>query len=233
MRLLRASSALLLVLLAACGGQPEAEPRPSDGVTLLAMLATPEDAGTRELRAGRVGEARALLESVLASDPDRVAALNDLAVSYYVEERLGAARQLYEEVLTRGGPREQQVALVNLGELYALDGSLAAARAHLEAARAIDPVRPEPAYALALLADARGQQAAAQAALREAMQKDESGAARRDLAFAYPEARLHLEALLADAGGDASGAEARWRALSAGRFPVLALAARRHLGEAP
>jgi Flp pilus assembly protein TadD len=231
MRLLQAS--LALMLLAACGGEIDASPRRSDGVPLLAVLAAPEGAGTRELRAGRVSEARLLLESALTDDPDRVAALNDLAVSYYLEERVGAARQLYEEVLARGGPREQIAALVNLAELYALDDFTAAATAHIDAARAIDPARPEPSYALAMLADASGDDARAQAALREALQKDEGGAARHELAFAYPEERLHLEALVAEAVGDAAGAEGRWRALAEGRFPALADAARRHLAEAP
>jgi len=231
MRLLLAS--LALILLAACGGEMDASPRRSDGVPLLAMLAAPDGAGTRELKAGRVSDARALLESSLTDDPDRVAALNDLAVSYYLEERVGAARQLYEEVLARGGAREQLAALVNLAELYALDGSAAAASAHLDAARAIDPARPEPIYALATLADASGDEVRAQALLREALQRDEGGAARRDLAFAYPEERLHLEALVAEAAGDVAGAEERWRALVAGRFPALAAAARRHLAEAP
>jgi len=133
--------------------------------------------------------------------------------------------------VNRGGPREQQAALVNLAELYAVDGYLNAAQAYLGSARAIDPSRPGPAYAAALLADARGDRAGAVAAARMAMRADEGGAARRAFAFAYPEERIHLEALVAEASGDLAVAEARWRELRAGRFPVLAQAAQRHLEE--
>ncbi len=219
-----------LALLAACGGTIDA-PRQAQSTPLLAALASPEAPGTRALRAGRVGEARSSLEAALASDPDRMGDLNDLAVSYALQERFDAARQLLEEVLVRGAPREQQAALGNLGELYALDGYLPAAQAHLEAARAMDPAQPGPHYALAALADARGDRPGAQAALRDALRLDEGGAVRRELTFLHPEERVHLEALVAGATGDAATADARWRELRAGRFPALAAAAQRHLEE--
>ena len=230
MRALRLTPALLLVL-AACGGQPEAAPRRSDGMPLLAVLAAPSAPAMRDLRGGRPSEARAQLEEVLAKDPYGMAALNDLGVSYSMEERFDAARQLLEEVLARGSPHEQQAALVNLGELYALDGYSSAAEAYLTSARAVDPTRPEPLYALALLADARGDRAAALASLREALEADRGALARRDLAFLYPEERLHFEALLAEASGDSVIASARWRELARGRFPTLTQAAQRWLEE--
>jgi Flp pilus assembly protein TadD len=199
---------------------------------LLAVLAAPSAPATREdLKGGRSSEARAQLEDELAKDPDGMAALNDLGVSYSMEERFEAARQLLEEVLARGGPREQQAALVNLGEIYALDGYSRAAEAYLTSARAVDPARPAPAYALALLADARGDRPAALATLREALDADHGALARRDLAFLYPEERLHFEALLAEASGDVATAGARWRELARGRFPALAQAAQRWLEE--
>ncbi|HEX9290146.1 MAG TPA: tetratricopeptide repeat protein [Anaeromyxobacteraceae bacterium] len=232
MHLLRATPAMLVATLAACGGELEAaSPRRAESAPLLAALADPAGPATGDLRSGRLPAARARLEASLASDPDTIAALNDLAVSYSMEERFDAARQLLDEVLTRGGAREQQAALVNLGELYAVDGYLTAAHAHLASAKAIDASRPEPAYALALLADARGDRAGAAAALREALESDRSGAARRELAFLYPEERLHLDALVADAMGDATTADARWRELARGRFQALAQAAQRHLEE--
>ena len=49
------------------------------------------------------------------------------------------------------------------------------------------------------------------------------------IAYAHPEERVHLEALLAEHSADASGAAAKWRSLAAGRFPALAAAAERHL----
>lgn len=231
MRLLRASPAIFLAL-AACGGAVDTMPRRVDGAPTTAALSTPSGPGATSLRSGRLAEARATLEATLASNPDGLGALNDLAVSYAMEERFDAARQLLEEVLARGGPRDQQSALVNLAELYAIDGYVTAAATYLASAKAIDASRAEPSYALALLADARGDRAGTAAAIRDALEADRSGAARRALAFVYPEERTHLEALVAEASGDGAGAEARWRELARGRFPALALAAQRRL-EAP
>ncbi|HZY05218.1 MAG TPA: tetratricopeptide repeat protein [Anaeromyxobacteraceae bacterium] len=218
--------------LAACGGQVEATPRAGRGepTPVLGTLAS-SGPGTAELRAGDLPAARAAFESALGADPDRVAPLNDLAVSYYLDGRFEAARRLLDEVVARGGAREQQAALVNLGELYALEGYVSAAHAHLESARGIDASRAEPLYALAMLADARGERAQAAATLREALRLDESGAARAALTFVHPEERLHLEALVAEVQGDRELAAARWRELRAGRFAALATAAARHLEE--
>jgi Tfp pilus assembly protein PilF len=229
MQPMRANTLFVLALLAGCGGQVEAQPRRSGGAPIAAALAAPAGIAARDLRSGRLSDARAALEGALDRDPDGMAALNDLAVTYSAEERFDAARHLFEEVLARGAPRDQQSALLNLGELYAIDGYLNAADAHLTSARAVDPSRAEPCYALALLADARGDRAGATAALRDALELDRSGAARRALAFLYPEERLHLEALVAEGTGDSATAEARWRELARGRFPALAQAAQRHL----
>ncbi len=230
MRALRLTPAILLVL-AACGGQPEAVPRRSDGMPLVGMLAAPSAPAVRDLRSGRFSEARAQLEEALSRNPEGMAALNDLAVSYAMEERFDAARHLFEEVAARGTPREQQAALVNLGEIYALDGYSSAAEAYLTSAKAVDPSRPEPSYALALLADARGDRASSLSAVREALESDRGALARRDLAFLYPEERLHFEALLAEASGDVVTAMARWRELARGHFPALAQLAQRRLEE--
>ena len=218
--------------LAACGGQVEATPRAGRGepTPVLATLAS-SGGGIAELRAGDLAAARAVFESALGADPERIAPLNDLAVSYYLEGRLDIARRLLDEVVARGGAREQQAALVNLGELYALEGYVSAARAHFESARDIDAGRAEPLYALAMLSDTRGDRVQALATLREALRLDEVGAARAALTFVYPEERLHLEALTAEVTGDRDLAAARWRELKAGRFAALAAAAARHLEE--
>ena len=133
--------------------------------------------------------------------------------------------------MAHGTSREAQVALVNLGELYALEGYFGAAQAHLTSARAVDPGVPGPAYAQALLADVRGDRAGSAVALREALEADQGGAARHDLVFLYPEERLHLEALLAEASGDAATARVRWRELARCAFPALAQTAQRRLEE--
>jgi tetratricopeptide (TPR) repeat protein len=214
-------------MLAACGG---AEPRPPGGATpLVATLAAPEGGAADRLRAGDLAAARAAYEGALAADPEQLSALNDLAVSYLLEGHAEAARRLLDEVVANGSPREQQAALLNLGELYALEGYLDAATAYLETARGLDRERPEPWYALALLADARGDAGTASAALGEALRLDESGAARARLAYVHQEERAHIEALVAESNGDGALAAARWREVAAGRFEALAAAAERHL----
>jgi tetratricopeptide (TPR) repeat protein len=222
-------AALAAVALAACGG---ADPRPAargDAVPVVATVASPPGVASDRLRAGDLAGARAAFEAALAAHPDRLAALNDLAVSYFLEGHAEAARRLLDEVVASGTAREQQAALVNLGELYAADGYVSAAQAYLETARAIDPARPEAWYALALLADGRGDAERSRAALAEALRLDDGGAARAAFAYVYSEERLHLEALIAEHGGDRAEAAARWRELSSGRFAALAAAAERHL----
>lgn len=216
-----------LLASAACG---VADPRqPDDAAPLLATLAAGSGSGADRLRAGDLAGARATFEGTLASRPDQLGPLNDLAISYLLEGHAEAARRLLDEVVAAGGAREQQAALVNLGELYALEGYHSAARAYLETARGIDPTWPGAWYALALLADVGGETATARTLLREALRLDEGGAARAELAYVYPEERAHLEALIAELAGDAGVATARWRDLSAGSFAALAAAAERHL----
>jgi Flp pilus assembly protein TadD len=224
---MRLALAAGLVATAACG---TADPRqPQDAVPVLATLSSASGTGAERLRAGDLPAARGAYEGALASRPDVLAPLNDLAVSYLLEGHAEAARRLLDEVVATGSAAEQQAALVNLGELYALDGHETAAQAYLETARGLDAARPGPWYALALLADVRGDLAGARAALREALRLDEGGAARGELAYVYAEERAHLEALIAEQAGDAGLAAARWRELSAGRFAALAAVAERHL----
>lgn len=223
--------ALLALGLSACGGSAEPEARRPESTPLLAAVSSPAGEGAADLRAGRLDRARLRFEATLARDPEQLAALNDLAVTYALLDRTDAARALLDEVVSQGGPRDQLLALVNLGELYALDGYLGAAAAHLETARSIDPSRPEPVLALALLADARGDRERALALAREALRLDDGGAARGGLVFVAPEERLHVDALLALARGDREGAAARFRELRQGRVPTLALAAQRQLDE--
>jgi Tfp pilus assembly protein PilF len=216
-------------VLAACGGsEPRATPR-LEAAPVLATLVGSSGAGQDKLRAGDLAGARAAFEADLARDPDALGALNDLAVSYFLEGHADAARRLLDEVVAKGDVTEQQAALVNLAELYAVEGYVSAAQAYLDSARGLDPSRPEPWYALALLADSRGQPERAAAALREALARDGGGAARAAFAYVYPEERVHLEALIAQHAGDGAAAVEKWRALAAGRFAALAGAAERHL----
>ena len=220
-----------LATLAACGGV--AESRPSVGgeaAPAAAALLTPTSPGAGLLRGADLVAARAAFEAELGADPDRLSALNDLAVSYLLEGHLDAAGRLLDEVVAKGSPREQQLALLNLGELYAVEGHREAAQAYLRTARELDPTRAEPLYAQALLADARGDVAGARAALREASRLDD-GSARQALVFAFTEERRHLEALVAEQAGQRLAAAEAWRELSSGRIPALAAAASRHLAE--
>jgi FimV-like protein len=225
----RSAAALATLALAACGG---AEPRSAArdaAAPVLATLASPAGPGPDRLRAGDLPGARSTFEASLARDPDGLAALNDLAVSYLLDGHADAATRLLDEVVAKGDVASQQAALVNLGELYAVQGYVSAAQAYLETARSLDPSRPEAWYALALLADARGELERARGALREALARDETGAARAAFAYLYAEERVHLEALVAEQVGDGPVAAERWRALAAGRFAALASAAERHL----
>lgn len=196
---------------------------------MLATLASPVGPGPDRLRAGDLSGARAVFEGELAQNPDGLGALNDLAVSYFLEGHADAARRLLDEVVAKGDLAHQQAALVNLGELYAAEGYETAAQAYLETARGLDPARPEPWYALALLADSRGDLERARAFLREALARDDGGAARAAFAYVHAEERVHLEALVAEQAGDGAAAAERWRTLAAGRFAALAAAAERHL----
>ena len=224
------SALALALVLAGCGGTASEARQASraDAAPVVATLADPASPGADRLRAGDLAGARAAFEAALGADPDRLSALNDLAVSYVLDGHGDAARRLLDEVVSQGTPVEQQAALVNLGELYSGEGYVSAAGAYLETARSIDPQRPEPIYAVALLADVRGDLGAARSAVREALRRDEGGAARAALAYVYPEERVHLEALVAEAAGDPAARE-RWRDLAAGRFAPLATAAERHL----
>jgi tetratricopeptide (TPR) repeat protein len=190
MRRLLASAALTFAL-AACGGGLEPLPPRADAVHVPLMLA----AGSPSGGLAEPAAARARYEAALARNPDQLSALNDLAIAYFVEGRPEAARQLLDEVVAQGSAREQQAALVNLGALYARDGYLAAAVAHCEAARDIDPSRPEPHYVLALLDAARGDRAQALARTREALRLDAGGAAQASFVHVPPEAQAALDAL--------------------------------------
>jgi Tfp pilus assembly protein PilF len=218
--------------LAACGGgaDPSRLAIREDSTAALAALASPGTAGAALLFAGDLPGARAACEAELASHPDQLAALNDLAVGYFLDGHVDAARRLLDEVVASGSPREQQAAILNLGALYAIEGHVTAAQAYLETASGLDLSRPEPHYALALLADARGQASVARSELREAVQLDD-GTARAAFAFPFREGRRHLDALLAEQSGDTVAAAAAWRELAQGRFPALAGAAARHLLE--
>jgi Tfp pilus assembly protein PilF len=224
------SALALALLLAGCGGAASEARQASraDAAPVVATLADPASPGAERLRAGDLTGARIALEAALGADPDRLSALNDLAVSYLLDGHGDAARRLLDEVVARGTPTEQQAALVNLGELFSGEGYVSAASAYLETARSIDPQRPEPVYAVALLADVRGDLAGARLALREAIRRDEGGAARAALAYVYPEERVHLDALVAETTGDPAARE-KWRDLAAGRFAALAATAERHL----
>jgi Tfp pilus assembly protein PilF len=223
-------AALAALSLAACG--VGADPRPSDwadGTPVVAFVSSPATAA--KLQTGDLAAARTALEADLSGDPDRLDALNDLAVSYCLDGHLDAARRLFDTAVAEGDARVQQAALVNLGELFALEGYLTAAAAHLETARSIDPSRPGPHYALALLADGRGDFEGASAALREALRLDPDGVVRDSLVTLQPEEAQHLSALVALTLGDRARAEPLLRALAQGRFPTLAVAAERHLAE--
>jgi FimV-like protein len=222
---------IALAALTACGGAEASRLAiREDSTPAVAALASPATAGATLLFSGDFPGARAAYEAELASRPDQLAPLNDLAVGYFLDGHVDAARRLLDEVVASGTPRQQQAALLNLGALYAVEGHATAAQAYLEAARGLDAGRPEPHYALALLADARGEAAVARAELREALRLDD-GTARAAFAFPFREGRRLLDGLLAEQAGDTAAAAAAWRELADARFPAVAGAAQRHLLE--
>jgi len=222
---------IALAALTACGGAEASRLAiREDSTPAVAALASPATAGATLLFSGDFPGARAAYEAELASRPDQLAPLNDLAVGYFLDGHVDAARRLLDEVVASGTPRQQQAALLNLGALYAVEGHATAAQAYLEAARGLDAGRPEPHYALALLADSRGDPAVARAELREALRLDD-GTARAAFAFPFREGRRLLDGLLAEQAGDTAAAAAAWRELADARFPAVAGAAQRHLLE--
>ena len=223
-------SAVALALLLAALRRGRGAPRPrDDAAPVLATLASPAGSGADRLRAGDLAGARAVFEAALAQDPDRLSALNDLAVSYVLDGHGDAARRLLDEVVASGSPAEQQAALVNLGELYAA-GGVRLRRAGLPRDRARASIRAAPSRCTRSRCSPTraGTSSRRSATLREALRRDDGGAARAALAYVYPEERVHLEALVAEAAGDPAARE-RWRELAAGRFAALAAAAERHL----
>ena len=214
-----------LALVAACGGQDPSVR--SGGYPVAGVLVRASGPGTAEVRSGQLAAARAGFESLVRGDPERMDALNDLAVAYHLEGHSEAARQLLDEVVARGTPREQQAALVNLADLYAGEGFLQAAQAHVDAAREIDAGRAEPAWAQALLADARGDAEAPRLAAEAHAARRRRGS-RRFLVFELPRGAGPLRGPLRRGGGRPV---ARARALA--RAPGRARPVPRPGGAAP
>lgn len=223
-------SALALLTLAACGGAADPRfPERADATPVVAIVSSPS--ASARLEAGELAVARSSFEADLTAAPGRLERLIDLAVAYALDGHRDAARHLLDTAIAEGDERVQQDALVNLGELYAMEGYLTAAAAHFETARSIDPTRAGPYYALALFADGRGDLEGARDALREALRLDPDGSVRDALVMIQPDERLHLSALLALAAGDRARAEPLLRELAKGRYPSLSAAAERHLAE--
>lgn len=221
---------LAALALAACGGATDPRlPERADLTPVVAVASSPAAAG--RLQYGELTAVRAAFEADVSAAPDRLDGLIDLAVSYAVDGHFEAARQLLDAAVAEGDERVQQAALVNLGELYAIEGYLAAATAHFETARGIDPTRSGPLYAIALFADGRGDFDGARDALREALRHDPDGAVRDSLVTIRPEETLHLQALVALQTGDRARGELLLRELARGRYPALAAAAERHLAD--
>ncbi len=202
-------AAAAALALAGCGGA-EAERSPGDGAPLVGHARAPPGRVRSGSSPATWPGARTALEADLSADPDQLSALNDLGVSYLLEGHAEAARRLLDEVVAKGGPREQQAALLNLGELYALEGYLDAAQ-RLPRDRRARWTRPAPSpgtrwRSCPTPAATRG---GARTPCATALRLDEGGAARAGFAFAFPEERVHLEALLAEQAGDRAAAAAR------------------------
>ena len=148
--------------------------------------------------AGDSASARRLLDQASKLDPKQTGA-DMMRASMDVEaERLDAAEQTYRSVLTRN--RNDSAALLGLVGVLAQNGKAAEARRLVDGAQLSDPAemsRLRAAYAsgAARAATQRGDDAAARAALEEAMRNDPNNVwIRLDLARLYTKAGRNREA---------------------------------------
>jgi tetratricopeptide (TPR) repeat protein len=118
-------AALVTVKRAIDGGR-------GDGATTLL--------GLIQYAAGDLAGARRAFSALLASEPEDLDALYDLALVAQKEGHYGESRKLYLAVL-RANPKHQ-AARYNLGILAHSAGADAEARHHLEKLRAVDPKHP-------------------------------------------------------------------------------------------
>ena len=201
-----------------------AMPRRADAVPAPAVLTS------RGRRLADPAGARARLEATLARNPDELGALNDLAVTYLAEGRADAARQLLDEVVARGGAREQQAALLNLAAIYAQDGyQTAASRARRDGAGDRPLAARAALRARAARERARRPRAGARPGARGAAARRGRRRARGVRAVYAGGAAAPRGARSRRPAGTTRAAAARWRELRAGSFPALAAAADRRL----
>ena len=135
--------------------------------------ATPEERVTlahlyRE--AGRLEEAIATLEGVVAADPRRADARRELAAALSSVGRTDRALAEYEEAI-RLAPDSAE-ARNDVGLLYLTRGDHARAAASFEAAARLDPKSSAAFHNLGVVYGARGDAARAEAAYRDALTRD-------------------------------------------------------------
>ena len=164
---------------------------PERGLELLneAVRYQPREAGLWNhiglalLRLGRFEEARAPLERALRLEPDHPFVHGNLGEQALNTGDFERAVQAYERVLSdptsrgtlQGGDRIGE--RLDLGIAYLELGRTQDAERTFETARQLAPQDPNPPYALALTASRRGDERAALALLREALELDPDHAA--------------------------------------------------------
>jgi len=195
----RSSSWLLAILLAACGGAPQA-PAGGAAARVRAALpayeasAGPERSADRRfdqvrelLRAGRADEARARLEALAADDPSHEAEFL-LGYLHHQAERHALALPHFERALAGGPtfPKARQVFFL-YGRSLQETGDLVGARAAYEADSRLFPDEADGLYRLALLDLEQGDLPSAESRARACLER-----------FQRPRDRAKAHALLAD-----------------------------------
>jgi len=141
--------------------------------------------GALELARGNVAQAMELFRETIAADPRYVAAYNSLGACLRAQGRIAEARQAIEQCLALDPWHAK--AWMNLGELELGAEDWGAAQRAFEKAEALNPAHFGGALGLARICDARGEAAAAQAWLSQALARDAESIAllaRRDPAIA-------------------------------------------------
>lgn len=164
----------------------------------------------------RADEAREAYLRCLDLDPTNAGAHNNLGGLYYHREDFYRARVETDDALRLAeGDLSRSIAEANLGELDALAGHLQDAEAHDDRALELAPEAAHGYFALAVLYDVTGREAASRKMASIGVNLDPTGAGRRAISFVWPELELHHDALMAEARGDDALARRLWTSLLA------------------
>ena len=119
-----------------------------------------------EVKAGRLSEARPLLETLRSMDPDNPKVAEVWGHYYYQSGDLEKAAAAYGAAIAKN-PR-RKIAQLYLGNIYLSQGKLVPAMERFRAAEQLDPLSPDIAYSIACAEALQGHAEASLAALERA-----------------------------------------------------------------